>query len=61
MALLKLVGLVWIFLIVLFAVCVSIGVFIEKNFEESHPVKKWWRKHIIADDPYDNDWKNFNV
>jgi hypothetical protein len=24
---------------------------VEKNFDESHPVKKWWRKHIIDTDP----------
>ncbi len=32
-----------------------VGVIIEKNFEESHPVKKWWRKHIVAPAPKDND------
>ena len=29
-----------------------IGLLIEKNFNESHPIKKWWRKHIISNDPY---------
>jgi hypothetical protein len=28
---------------------------IEKNFDESHPIKKWWRKHVIAEAPKDID------
>lgn len=34
-----------------FGICLIIGVFIEKNYDESHPVKKWWRKHVIGLDP----------
>ena len=28
---------------------------IEKNFDENHPVKKWWRKHVVAEAPKDID------
>ena len=33
---------------------------VEKNFDESHPIKKWWRKHIIDTDPYDETPEDFN-
>ena len=33
---------------------------IEKNFDETHPIKKWWRKHIIAPDPYEETPQDFN-
>jgi len=28
-----------------------LGGYIEKNFDESHRVKKWWRKHLVGLDP----------
>jgi hypothetical protein len=28
-----------------------VGGYIEKNFDESHRVKKWWRKHLVGLDP----------
>lgn len=28
---------------------------IEKNFDETHPIKKWWRKHVIDIAPSDDD------
>jgi hypothetical protein len=31
---------------------------IEKNFDESHPVKKWWRRNVIG--IYPEDVKNQN-
>jgi hypothetical protein len=40
----------FLFLMTLFIVVAGI---IEKNFEESHPVMKWWRRNVIAPDPYD--------
>jgi hypothetical protein len=40
----------FLFLMTLFIVVAGI---IEKNFEESHPVMKWWRRNVIAFDPYD--------
>jgi len=41
--------------IIFTGVFIVIGVIIEKNFDESHPVKKWWRKHIIDNAPQDID------
>jgi hypothetical protein len=32
-----------------------VGGIIEKTLTDSHPVKKWWRKHIVAEYPYDGD------
>lgn len=61
MGILKMVGIVWLALIVLSSIAIIVGIFVEKTFDESSSVKKWWRKHVIADDPYDNDWKNFQV
>jgi hypothetical protein len=60
MELLKMLGIVWIGLLFIFVVGIIFGAIIEKNFEESHPLKKWWRRHILAPDPDDIDrWKNF--
>ncbi len=25
--------------------------FIEKYFDESHPIMKWWRKHVVGLNP----------
>jgi hypothetical protein len=58
MALLKLVGLVWFFLFLTLVLGFIVGIIIEKSFEETHPIKKWWRKHLVAPDPEDNNWKN---
>jgi len=30
---------------------IGIAVFIEKKFDDNHPVKKWWRKHVIGEVP----------
>lgn len=32
-------------------ICLLLGFLIEKKYDESHPVKKWWRKHIVGLDP----------
>ena len=32
-----------------------VAIIIEKNFDESHPVKKWWREHVIGIAPDDID------
>lgn len=37
------------------AVFIGIAVFIEKKYDESHPVKKWWRKHVIGKVPPNMD------
>lgn len=60
MAILKLVGYVWLILILLTAIGIIFGYFVEKKIDENTKLKKWWRKHISAPDPYDNEWKNFN-
>ena len=60
MSLLKFVAWVWIGLLIIFTLLFILGIIIEQKIDESHPIKKWWRKHIIAPDPYDNDWKNFD-
>ena len=59
MEILKLVGIVWLCLLFLTCLGMVIGVIIERKVDESHPIKKWWRKHILAPDPDDNNWKNF--
>ena len=59
MEILKLVGIVWLCLLFLTCLGMVVGVIIERKFNESHPIKKWWRKHILAPDPDDNNWKNF--
>lgn len=58
MALVKFVGLVWLALIIIFALFFIIGVLIEKNLAENHPIMKLWRKHVIAPDPEDKNWNN---
>lgn len=32
-----------------------IAAIVENNFDESHPIKKWWRKHIVAQINEDDD------
>jgi len=45
----------WILSLFLMTAFVAIDLIIEKNFDESHAVKKWWRKHIIDEAPNDID------
>ena len=28
---------------------------IENKIKDSHPFKKWWRKHIVSEYPYEDD------
>jgi hypothetical protein len=58
MDLIKLVGLVWFVLFLISALFFIVGIFIEKNLSEEHPIMKWWRKHIVSPDPEDENWKN---
>ena len=58
MGLIKLIGVVWLCLIFLSIIFFIVGVFIEKNLSEEHRIMKWWRKHIVAPDPEENNWKN---
>ena len=37
----------WIISIVFMATFLVVGMIVEKNLDESHPVKKWWRRNII--------------
>lgn len=30
---------------------IGVAVFIEKKYDDNHPVKKWWRKHVIGEAP----------
>lgn len=46
---------IWVFLMFSTVVFFIVAGVIEKNFDESHSVKKWWRKHVIAEAPKDID------
>lgn len=48
---------VWIFFIFFMAAFLVVGMIVEKNFDESHPVKKWWRRNIIDTDPEDDKYR----
>lgn len=48
----------FIFFLFLFSIFLIVAIVIEKNFDESHPVKKWWRRNVIAPDPEDAKYKN---
>ena len=48
----------WIISIVFMATFLVIGMIVEKNLDESHPVKKWWRRNIIDTDPEDTKYKS---
>jgi hypothetical protein len=37
------------------ATFIIIAMIVEKNFKETHPVKLWWRKHVIGIAPDDID------
>jgi hypothetical protein len=43
----------FIFFLITFSTFLIVAIVIEKNFDESHPVKKWWRRNVIAPDPED--------
>ena len=51
---------IWIMFLIITTLFIIVAVIIEKNFDETHPVKKWWRKHIIAPDPYEKTPQDFN-
>jgi len=60
MLLLKFIAIIWTILMGITFAGLIIGYFIENKVDEEKPLKKWWRKHISAPDPYDeNNWKNF--
>lgn len=53
------IGYIWIMSLGLMTLFIFTSVIIEKNFDESHPIKKWWRNHIIAPDPYEETPEDF--
>ena len=56
----NIIAYLWILGLVLMNSFIVISLIVEKNFDESHPVKKWWRKHIVAPDPFDKTPEDFN-
>lgn len=44
---------IWIIFLIISSLFIVIAIIIENNFDETHPIMKWWRKHIIAPDPYE--------
>ena len=51
---------IWIMFLIITTLFIIVAVIIEKNFDETHPIKKWWRKHIIAPDPYEETPQDLN-
>ena len=47
----------YFFLILLILSCsfIIIAIIIEKKIKDSHPIKKWWKKHVISEYPYEDD------
>jgi hypothetical protein len=44
--------------IVVMSTFLIVALIVEKNFDESHPIKKWWRRNIIDNDPEDAKYKS---
>lgn len=42
---------------ILMTVFVVIAIIVEKNFDETHPVKQWWRRNVIGAYPEDLKYK----
>jgi hypothetical protein len=40
----------WVAMVLLLLLFSFFGVVVEKYVSEEHPLKKWWRKHIISND-----------
>jgi hypothetical protein len=49
---------IWLFFLILSVSFTIIAMIVEKNFDESHPVMKWWRRNVIAPYPYDEKDKD---
>lgn len=61
MALVKLLGIVWLLLLGIFIIGLIFGYYVENKVTDDKPLKKWWRKHIVGKDPGEEHfWKNFN-
>ena len=48
---------IWIIMMILMVVFLVVAGIVEKNFDETHPVKQWWRRNVIAPDPEDSKYK----
>jgi len=46
---------IWISFLLLTTLFIIVACVIEKNFDESHTVMKWWRRNVIAPDPHDKN------
>lgn len=53
----KILGYLYLFFLSLFALFILLAGIIENNFDETHPIKKWWRRNVIAPDPEDLKYK----
>jgi len=53
----NMIALAYLYLLCLIstATFIIVAIIVEKIFDESHPVKKWWRKHVIGIYPDDID------
>lgn len=47
----EIIAYLYLFFLVFFGVIFGLTPIIEKNLDNCHPLKKWWRKHIIDYDP----------
>ena len=56
----KIFAYIYLFFLALMGLFILAAGIIEKNFDESHPVKKWWRRNVIAPDPEDYKPKDDN-
>jgi len=43
----------WIIGLLLTTLFIVVAIIVEKNFDESHPIMKWWRRNVIGADPQD--------
>jgi hypothetical protein len=50
----KIFAYIYFFLLGFTALFILVAGIIEKNLDESHPIKKWWRRNVIATDPEDS-------
>jgi hypothetical protein len=48
---------IWILFLTLTTLFIFVAIIVEKNFDETHPVKKWWRRNVIGIDPEDLKYK----
>ena len=48
----------WFFFLIVSTLSLIVAIVVEKNFDECHPVKKWWRRNIIDNDPEDAKYKS---